>query len=200
MSEQMIWELIGYLGSALVLVSLLMTSIVKLRIINAVGCFIFCLYAFKINSIPTAVMNVALVGIDIFFLIKLSRSHTAFTIVKTTADDSTVKYITGVFGEDMKKYFDTCDVSKADEVYITFEKETVAGVSAGIRQGETFELLLDYTTPQYRDCKVGHELYGFLKEQYSALVYSGSNPLHIPYLIKMGYEKKDGKYVLALDN
>ena len=37
----MIIELIGYLGSALVVFSMLMTSIVKLRVVNTVGCVIF---------------------------------------------------------------------------------------------------------------------------------------------------------------
>ena len=34
-------EIIGYLGSALVLVSMLMTSVIKLRIINLTGSVIF---------------------------------------------------------------------------------------------------------------------------------------------------------------
>ncbi|MBQ5897462.1 MAG: hypothetical protein IIW81_03245 [Oscillospiraceae bacterium] len=39
-------ELIGYLGSILVLVSMLMSSVVKLRIINTVGSIIFTFYAY----------------------------------------------------------------------------------------------------------------------------------------------------------
>ena len=43
MNTQSIWELIGYLASLLVLISLLMTSVVKLRIINLIGSLIFAL-------------------------------------------------------------------------------------------------------------------------------------------------------------
>ena len=57
MNTQTIWELIGYLASLLVLISLLMTSVVKLRIINLIGSFIFAVYALAIRSYPTAVMN-----------------------------------------------------------------------------------------------------------------------------------------------
>ncbi|MCR4884486.1 MAG: hypothetical protein K6A68_12995 [Clostridiales bacterium] len=41
MNTQTIIELVGYLGSALVVVSMLMTSVVKLRIVNTIGSFIF---------------------------------------------------------------------------------------------------------------------------------------------------------------
>ncbi|MCR5583870.1 MAG: YgjV family protein, partial [Lachnospiraceae bacterium] len=71
MTREMIWELIGYLGSLLVVVSLLMSSVIKLRIINTIGSLIFCLYALVIHSYPTAVMNAALVAINIWFLVKL---------------------------------------------------------------------------------------------------------------------------------
>ena len=43
-------ELIGYLGSLLIVVSMLMTSVVKLRIINTVGSVIFTGYALTIHS------------------------------------------------------------------------------------------------------------------------------------------------------
>ena len=38
-------ELIGYLGSALVVASMLMSSVVKLRVINTIGSGIFAAYA-----------------------------------------------------------------------------------------------------------------------------------------------------------
>ena len=38
MKEQVIFEIIGYVGSAFVLASFLMASVVRLRVINSVGC------------------------------------------------------------------------------------------------------------------------------------------------------------------
>ena len=37
MNSSVLIEMIGYVGSALVLISFLMTSVVKLRVINAIG-------------------------------------------------------------------------------------------------------------------------------------------------------------------
>ena len=57
MDSSAIIEAVGYLGSALVLVSFLMSSVVKLRVVNTVGSLIFTVYALIIRSYPTAVMN-----------------------------------------------------------------------------------------------------------------------------------------------
>ena len=71
MTIEIILELIGYLGSLLVIVSMLMTSVVKLRVINTVGSVIFCGYALAIHSYPTAAMQVCLIIINIINLYKL---------------------------------------------------------------------------------------------------------------------------------
>lgn len=69
----MIIEMIGYLGSILVVVSILMTSIVKLRIVNMLGSSISMVYALMIQSYPIAFMNLCLVIINIYNLMKLRK-------------------------------------------------------------------------------------------------------------------------------
>ena len=54
MNDHMMLELVGYFASLLVLISLLMTSVVKLRVINMIGSLIFAVYALLICSYPTA--------------------------------------------------------------------------------------------------------------------------------------------------
>ncbi|NBH81388.1 hypothetical protein D7X88_00395 [bacterium C-53] len=74
MDTQMIVEMIGYFASFLILVSFLMTSVVKLRIVNSAGALIFAVYALIIRSYPTAVMNLCLVGINMYYLYKLMKN------------------------------------------------------------------------------------------------------------------------------
>ncbi|WP_191015211.1 YgjV family protein [Treponema zioleckii] len=62
-------ELFGYLGSFLVILSMLMNSMTKLRIINTAGCIICVIYALIIKSYPVAVMNGALAIINIVKLV-----------------------------------------------------------------------------------------------------------------------------------
>lgn len=75
MSTAMIIELVGYLGSILVVVSMLMTSVVRLRIINSVGAGIFTVYALIIQSYPTALMNFCLVVINIYNLVRIYKDR-----------------------------------------------------------------------------------------------------------------------------
>ena len=70
MDTHMIVELIGYFSSLLVLVSFLMTSVIRLRIVNSVGAIIFTVYATIIGSYPTALINLCLVGINMYNLYK----------------------------------------------------------------------------------------------------------------------------------
>jgi len=198
MNNQVIWEIIGYAGSVLVLVSLLMTSIVKLRVINAIGCIVFSTYAFVIHSIPTAIMNVALFVIDVVFLVKILSSKANLSYVQTSSDDPIVKHFCMQFSDDISLYFDSSDASKADFVVMIFDNETVAGVLAGISDGNALNILIDYTTKQYRDCKVGPFIYSKISDKYKKLIYSGTNDKHIEYCIKMGFEKNEKQYIKNL--
>lgn len=69
MNTSIIIELVGYLGSVLVVISMLMTSIIRLRVVNSIGAGIFTVYALIIQSYPTALMNFCLVVINIYNLI-----------------------------------------------------------------------------------------------------------------------------------
>ena len=77
--KQEILELIGYVSSVLILISLLMTSVVKFRVINGVGSLIFTVYAILIHSYPTAVLNACLVAVDVWFLVKGEKKRISQT-------------------------------------------------------------------------------------------------------------------------
>ena len=61
-------ELLGYLGSVFVAISLMMTSIIKLRIINMMGAICFAVYGFTIHAMPVAVINSVLIVINLYYL------------------------------------------------------------------------------------------------------------------------------------
>ena len=86
-NAQFILEMIGYLGSALVIVSMLMTSVIKLRVINTIGGVIFCGYALCIHSYPTAAMQVCLIVINLVNLYKLKNTEKEYSAVPLNAND-----------------------------------------------------------------------------------------------------------------
>lgn len=61
-------EILGYLASAMVLLSFLMKKIKMLRIVNCFGCFLFVVYGFLIDSIPIIITNVAIIMVNLYYL------------------------------------------------------------------------------------------------------------------------------------
>lgn len=71
MSVNVVIEVIGYVASAFVLFSFLLKDIKWIRIVNIVGAVSFVVYGFLTKTYPTAFMNVALVLVHIYYLIKM---------------------------------------------------------------------------------------------------------------------------------
>lgn len=64
-------ELVGYSASILIAISLTMTDIVKLRIINSIGCLMFVIYGLNVGAYPVAFANMIIILINIYNLYKL---------------------------------------------------------------------------------------------------------------------------------
>jgi hypothetical protein len=70
METTSILEMIGYLASVLVAISLMMRSLTKLRVINLSGSLLFAVYGFLIGAYPVAALNAFIVGVNVFYLWK----------------------------------------------------------------------------------------------------------------------------------
>ncbi len=203
MKTEMIWELIGYFGSLLVVVSLLMSSVIKLRIINTIGSLIFCIYALVIHSYPTAVMNGALVLINLYYLAKLINKEKSFTLAEVSSNDASALHLIGKYKDDIAKYFPDREKRQGEvnKIFVAFQGDNIAGITAGHSDGDSLLLLTDYSTPLYRDCKLGSFVYDKLHELgYNTLSYDGSNHIHTEYLKKMGFVDDNGILVKKMGN
>ncbi len=69
----MSWEYLGYIASALLVASLTMTDVVKLRWLNLAGCIAFTLYGIAISAWPVAITNGVLTFVNLYHLVKLNR-------------------------------------------------------------------------------------------------------------------------------
>ena len=72
-------EIFGYMGTALVIISMMMKSINKLRMFNISGAIISAIYSAIIQAWPVVLLNVALTVINVYHLIsaavKKPESH-----------------------------------------------------------------------------------------------------------------------------
>lgn len=68
-------EIFGYVGMALVLVSMMMTSLKWLRVLNMTGAVICATYGMLTNTWPTAMLNLGILIIQIVQLIRLHQKE-----------------------------------------------------------------------------------------------------------------------------
>lgn len=66
--ELNITEIIGYLGSLMVLISFTMKDIKTLRYFNSFGCVLFVVYGSLLLSIPIIVTNVTILFVNFYYL------------------------------------------------------------------------------------------------------------------------------------
>ncbi len=68
-------EIFGYLGTALVMLSMMMTSMKRLRIFNMAGSVISAIYAIAMNTWPVVLLNLGLILINLFQLVREGRNE-----------------------------------------------------------------------------------------------------------------------------
>ena len=199
--NKIIIEAVGYLGSALVLVSFLMASVVKLRVVNSIGSIIFATYALIIHSYPTAVMNTCLVLINLYYLWKLRNSEPNYRLVTLSPSDGFVDFFLNEHREDIVRCFPgrNWDQNELNRAYLVCQNDTPAGLLLGRETAGELTIALDYSTPAYRDSSEGRYLLEHLPQEGLRLLrYEHPEEGHLGYLKKMGYVSHNGAYERTL--
>ena len=171
MESAVLLEVFGYIGSALVVCSMLMSSVVKLRLINMSGSIISGTYAVLCGALPLFVMNAALIVINAYNLYKLVKNKQVYDLVDSTVNDASVGYFLDRYKRDIRIYFPDFEVNQSDldRVYIIYCEATLAGILLGKYKGEGIvDVMIDYTTPVYRDCSAAAFLY-FYRAKHASL-------------------------------
>jgi hypothetical protein len=196
-------ELVGYLGSALVVTSLTMTSVVRLRLISLVGSATFFVYGLLIGSPPIIITNVAIAFINVWFLRKEFAGGSEHGIdlgVSHIRADSPFLHDFVIFHlEDIHEFQPDFAIPQGnDAVALLLTRDGLpAGLVMGRRAGTTLRIDLDYVLGLYRDSRLGHWLYGdgaefFRADGYTTLVSSASTDAHRKYVESVGFEPQSG--------
>ncbi|WP_380184014.1 YgjV family protein [Kalamiella sp. sgz302252] len=72
-------DILGYAGTALVITSFLCQSLIKLRLLNAVGASFVTLYAILTHAWPVAILDGFIVVINVFQLLRHRKNSAAVT-------------------------------------------------------------------------------------------------------------------------
>lgn len=187
-------EVIGYLASVLVAVSLMMSSIVKLRIINLIGSLIFTFYGIIITAYPVALVNGFIAIVNVYYLIEILSAKEYFDILEVEPDSQYLKYFLSFHQNEIKKYVPnfSFDSNNNNRVIFVLRNSVPAGlVCAKNIDSNTVLVNLDYVIPGYRDFKIGRYVYKkFFRENNIRKIFTyPGNKTHNKYLRKMGFEK-----------
>ncbi len=195
MDRQMVYEIVGYVASVLVAVSLMMSSILRLRLINLVGSAAFTVYGVLIHAYPVAVVNFFIVLINLYYLRQMLGTKEYFRLLCVEHDSEYLRYFLGFYAEEIRRFLpDFAHAPSAGHLTFFVLRDMVpAGLFVGEVRGEGRLLVkLDFVIPQYRDFKIGRYLYTeeaefFRSRGIREIVSPAGTPAHAAYLRKMGF-------------
>jgi GNAT superfamily N-acetyltransferase len=206
MEVNIVYEIIGYVASVLIAVSLMMKAIIKLRVINLIGAATFSVYGMLIGSIPVAAMNGFIVLINIYFLYQMFTAKEYFKLIQLYPNSKMLRHFLDFYAHDIAKYVPDFSYEDTSDTFALFVLRDM--VPAGLLLGKKTDdgsliLELDYVIPNYRDFKIGRYIYekkrDFLSERgIKRIICHSKQPIHMQYLKKMGFEKSGSEFELKL--
>ena len=193
MEAATLYTLIGYIGSAFVVTSLAMRSILKLRLIGLAGAITFVTYGYLIGAWPIVWTNVVIVFIHLHFLQEIRKADEYFKILEVRRESHYLRYFLDHFAEDIESAWPGFEYHPEEDILTLFILRDLvpAGLFvAKVLDADTLELELDYAIPGYRDFKIGRYLYSrdVLRDRgFSTIVAETRGDRAADYLSKMGF-------------
>ena len=192
-------ELLGYVASVLVAVSLTMSRIVRLRVINLAGSLAFTVYGALIGAYPVAAVNGFIVLINLWFLARMLRAREYFRILEIEPDSEYLRYFLSVHADDVRRFQPgfAHAPERRELTFFVLRDLVPAGLFVGEKRDEgCLWVRLDYVIPSYRDFKIGRYLYEECADFFRArgireLRSPAGTPGHAKYLRKMGFTPLD---------
>lgn len=194
--SSLLLELVGYLASVLIAISLTMRSILKLRLINLIGAACFTVYGVLIAAYPVAVLNGLIVGINLYYLYEMKRSKSFYTVLETGHDAAYLDMFLRHYAEDIRRFFPSFEDNPGERHLVWFILRDLlpVGLFIAAPKGKgTLLVELDYVIPGYRDLQPGRFLYEQQSERFGArgISYLETVPetdAQRQYLRRMGFE------------
>ncbi|MDO5495683.1 MAG: hypothetical protein Q4G64_08220 [bacterium] len=153
------WEIIGWIGSGIIVLSMLQQRITRLRLVNLVGCLVSLAYSVAIGAWPLAGLNAALSAIQIYHLIKLWRTRDdarVYQTLTTSPGAEIVVYLLERHGSEIRSLFPAFrEAAHSDHAFVVMNRDEVVGLVLASQEGDVAELDVDYVTPPYRDLTPG---------------------------------------------
>lgn len=194
-NTQLVLEIVGYAASGLIAISLMMSSILRLRLLNSVGALFFAIYGVLIHAYPVAVLNGVIVLVNVFYLIKIFKAPEYFQLLELKPDSKYLPYFLDYYGTEIKKILPDFAYRPAPDQIALFILRDCAPVGVFLAREEapgTWRVVLDFVIPTYRSLKIGRFLFveraAFFRERgVREIVISPRTAQFGAYLVDVGF-------------
>lgn len=201
MELSFVYEMIGYAGSLLVALSLMMKSLQRLRIINMIGALFFITYGLLIGALPIAMLNALTLGVNAYNLWRMLQQKDYFTLMEIRPDSAYLKRFLEFYRREISELIPTYLFKPGEDQMVIFILRNMVPVGLVIvkQTDETAKIFLDFVIPGYRDFRAGKFLFDesadyFWQKGIKELISAPGSSRHESYLKRMGFEMDQGIY------
>jgi hypothetical protein len=201
-------SVIGWGGSALVVVSLLQTRILRLRVLNLVGCVVLVGFNAAIQVWPMVGMNAVLAVINTVHLWRLLRHRhddQEYAVLEVTDSDTYLDHVLRIHERDIERFNPGFSVAGRDNRYaflVQHGERTVGVVLADDAGDGRAQVELDYVLPEYRDFTPGEFVYRrsevFTRHGFRQVIAPPQMRESAAYLRNVGFHSDGDRLVLDL--
>jgi hypothetical protein len=201
----MVLNALGWVGSALLIYSLMQARVLRFRLLNLVACLILVVFNALLGIWPMVVMNVVLAGINLWFIRKLAserHSDKAFEVLEVGPLDEYLHHTLRVHAEDIEKYqpgFAWDGTAPGHTAYLVERGDETVGVVLVHDAGDgVAQVRLDYVTPRFRDFTPGEFVFrqsGLFRSRGFRRVVTPAGMV-APYYGRLGMRREGESYVL----
>jgi len=199
----------GWIGSILVVWSLMQARVLRFRWMNFVGSVIAAGYNLAIGIWAFFAMNAAIAVIDAYWIWRLTHErHDAavYKVIPVQPHDAFLHHVLSIHSEDIRAVQPTFEPQAIDEdgsVFLVVRGDENVGVVAVRGEGNGVGVVqLDWVKPKFRDFTPGE----FVYRESHALADAGFRTLEVPasaqadhdYLTRMGFTQRGERWVREL--
>jgi len=199
-------DAIGWAGSALLVWSLLQTRILRLRVLNLLGCLVLIFYNASLSVWPMVGLNVVLAGINIYFIVKMLRTRhdeAIYAVVQVGTDDDYLAHVLAVHAADIARFNPgfRYDPGPGRSAFLVVRADETVGIVVLRDAGRgVAQIELDYVTPRFRDFTPGEFVYRrsrlFTDRGFHTVITPPG--MVAPYYGRLGFRRDGDSYVLSL--
>jgi len=154
-------DITGWLGSALLVYSVMQARVLRFRVLNLAACVVLIVFNAALGIWPMVAMNVALSLINAWHiraLLGTRDDEESYAVLEVGGQDEYLRHVLRVHEADIQRFQPDLvwdGAAEGNHAFIVQRGDETVGVVLLRIQGETATVLLDYVTPRYRDFSPG---------------------------------------------